>query len=587
MSNHIRDKSTRKESIWRQQTLLAAFTSSGAKQRINTAAGTVVEEIVNAIKHFADPKEEEGIKIAVKRIVKLAAETWRFARLEREMISATMPAIDDNDHDFAGPDFWPSHRPEGTPIGSLVGTEMPHDEQPKLLLRLFPVIYREPKHENFRDESENESPDEGSVYHHGLALYDDAEPVVARREELQAAGLPPTTNDAPPTAADFPPPLLPAPRTSLPPTPIVEELLTRSKSPPPPPDPPKPEYRVPIRPPSPVSIKSSKSSVRSRTPPPVPPKRNSIRSKSSLSVRTSPQSVRSSSPPPPPPRAPPPPPPPAAPSKAPSSSTSAVPEPSGVQYTRPPPGPVDYETPRDELTLLAESENGVPPASLLIPAATFDDTSAPTPAPPAPTESAIIPPFNPSATTLPTPPHSRAPTPADRSVSPLFAAIDEIDALSSHRSRRTSSSRRSARSKPSQEELGPDDSISVKKVRSKSRHKHEDKDEDRPDTSRRASGHTLNNKSSGDTVSLRSDKNNNTERPSSGRNSFYMCESRSAAIKGLYPNSPLAGQSPQLSRANSLKSRRKSGSANEDGAVGTWDTTTAGPATEGDEGTKE
>ena len=42
MSHHIREKSTRKEAIWRQQTLLAAFTSSGAKQRINTAAGTVV-----------------------------------------------------------------------------------------------------------------------------------------------------------------------------------------------------------------------------------------------------------------------------------------------------------------------------------------------------------------------------------------------------------------------------------------------------------------------------------------------------------------------------------------------------------------
>lgn len=603
MSNHIRDKSTRKEAIWRQQTLLAAFTSSGAKQRINTAAGTVVEEIVNAIKHFADPREEEGIKIAVKRIVKLAAETWRFARLEREMISATMPAIDDNDHDFVGPDFWPSHRPEGTPIASLVGTEIPHDERPRLLLRLFPVIYREPKHENFRDETENENPDKGSVYHHGLALYDDAEPVVARREELQAAGLPPTTNDAPPTAADFPPPLLPAPRTSLPPTPIVEESSIRSKSPPPPSDPPKPEYRVPIRPSSPVSIKSSKTSIRSRTPPPVPPKRNSIRSKSSLSAKTNSHSVRSSSPPPPPSH--PPPPPPTNPTEDPLSSTLAAPEPSGAHYTRPPPGPIDYETPRDVDSLPAESVNGVPPASLLVPAATYDDTPAhasslpiPTdpeasgtserqPPLPAPTESAIIPPFDPSASTLPTPPHSPAPTPADRPVSPLFAAIDEIDALSSHRSRRTSSSRRSARSKPSQEELQPDDSISVKKTRSKSRHKHDDKDEDRPDTTRRTSGYTLSNRSSGDTMSLRSDKTNTTERPGSGRNSFYMCESRSAAIKGLYPNSPLAGQSPQLSRTNSLKSRRKSGSANGDGAVGTWDTTTAGPATEGGEGTKE
>ena len=126
MSNHIRAKSTRKEAIWRQQTLLAAFTSTGAKQRINTAAGTVVEEIVNAIKHFADPKEEEGIKISVKRIVKLAAETWRFARLEREMITAVMPAPEDQEHLFTGPEYWPiynpeGNKPEGTLIGSLVG----------------------------------------------------------------------------------------------------------------------------------------------------------------------------------------------------------------------------------------------------------------------------------------------------------------------------------------------------------------------------------------------------------------------------------------------------------------------------------
>jgi hypothetical protein len=110
MSNHIREKSTRKEAIWRQQTLLAAFTSSGAKQRINTAACTVIDEIVAEIRHFADPKEEEGIRIAVRRIVKLAAETWRFARLEKEMITATMPAVQDEKHAFTGVDFWPPYK---------------------------------------------------------------------------------------------------------------------------------------------------------------------------------------------------------------------------------------------------------------------------------------------------------------------------------------------------------------------------------------------------------------------------------------------------------------------------------------------
>ncbi|KAF2468122.1 uncharacterized protein BDR25DRAFT_57887, partial [Lindgomyces ingoldianus] len=219
MSNHIRDKSTRKEAIWRQQTLLAAFTSSGAKQRINTAAGTVVDEIVTAVKYFADPKEEEGIRIAVRRIVKLAAETWRFARLERELITATMPAVQDEAHGFTGLEYWPAYNPENTPIPSLVGTVEELNEQPKLLLRLFPVIYREPRHECFRS-SEDEKPDKGCVYHHGLALYDDAEPVVARAEELRQAGLPPITNTSP-TAADFPPPMIPPPRKPPPPTPEI------------------------------------------------------------------------------------------------------------------------------------------------------------------------------------------------------------------------------------------------------------------------------------------------------------------------------------------------------------------------------
>ncbi|KAF2634682.1 hypothetical protein P280DRAFT_357473, partial [Massarina eburnea CBS 473.64] len=179
MSAHIRDKSTRKEAIWRQQTLLAAFTSSGAKQRINTAAGTVVEEIVNAIKNFAAPKEEEAIKIAVKRIVKLAAETWRFARLEREMITAFMPALEDEEHQFTGPKYWAPYQSDTTPAG----TTSPSNKQPKLLLRLFPIIYREPRHENFR-EADDDKPDDGCVYHHGTALYDDADSVVQRAEEL-------------------------------------------------------------------------------------------------------------------------------------------------------------------------------------------------------------------------------------------------------------------------------------------------------------------------------------------------------------------------------------------------------------------
>lgn len=214
MSHHIREKSTRKEAIWRQQTLLAAFTSSGAKQRINTAAGTVVEEIVNAIKHFADPREEEGIKVAVKRIVKLAAETWRFARLEREMITAVMPALHDEEHQFTGNQYWPAYKPEDTP-GSPMDTSSTSDSHPRLLLRMFPVVYREAKHENFQVNGEPR--DEGCVLHHGLALYDDAEPVVARLEELKSAGLPSHTTllTSPTDEGKFPAPVCDTTRVCL------------------------------------------------------------------------------------------------------------------------------------------------------------------------------------------------------------------------------------------------------------------------------------------------------------------------------------------------------------------------------------
>ncbi|KAF2679381.1 hypothetical protein K458DRAFT_408233 [Lentithecium fluviatile CBS 122367] len=629
MSNHIRDKSTRKEAIWRQQTLLAAFTSSGAKQRINTAAGTVVEEIVNAVKHFADPKEEEGIKIAVKRIVKLAAETWRFARLEREMITAIMPSVNDEEHQFTGPEYWPSHRPEGTPIASLAGTAPPSDEKPKLLLRLFPVIYREPKHENLRNPDE-EKPDEGCVYHHGLALYDDAEPVAQRAEELQAAGLPPVTS-ASPTAADFPPPLVPSPRNPPPPTPDVEKASVRSKSPPPEPTgdiekasvrskSPAPEAtetadKASVRSKSPAPSVADKTSVRSKSPPPEATDaadKTSTRSKSPAPSIADKTSVRSKSPPPVPPKSasirsrrsvasvrsqrsstPPPPPPPRSvvPSEPPSSPKPAPSEHSHAPYTRPLPGPIEFGTPRavsphpppESVAAPPSNASAVPPLPVptesvaasapaapptdvgevpppLAPTESVAPSAARTPpteteeAPPlpAPTESAIIPPFNPEASQqdLPTPPQSRAQTPS-RPISPLFAALDEIDALSSHRSRNPSSSRRSARTRTSDEEL----------------HRNA---KDRPDTARRTSGYSLSTRSS-DQASQRTERTDRTERTERSSNSRYMCESRSAAIKALYPNSPLAGNSPSLSRTNSLRSRRR-----ESADVGTWDMSTPG-----------
>ncbi|KAF2707487.1 hypothetical protein K504DRAFT_503726 [Pleomassaria siparia CBS 279.74] len=642
MSHHIRDKSTRKEAIWRQQTLLAAFTSSGAKQRINTAAGTVVDEIILAIKNFADPKEEDGIRISIKRIVKLAAETWRFARLEREMITATMPALQDEEHKFTGPEYWPEYRPEETPIPSLVGTTIPSDEQPKLLLRLFPVIRREPKHENFRS-SEDEGPDVGCVYHHGLALYDNAEPVVIRAEELKQAGLPPATN-ASPTVADFPEPLLPQPRKPLPPTPEVlnqesiksvaaSSEVIPSSAPPLPgkayvrsaaslmknvqPPIPKPSNTVSVKPavdiPLPPSGAPSETTSRSFRLKPsdlsIPPYRAPQSQKAPVVSATSTIPSDLTIPPyrPRPDKAPLKS---AIPQSPPSVVSTIIPEPplspaltmyqlASQPYTRPIPVPLKSSEVGDAAHLPTPTESShtsphlhgfeatedpiVPAATESVhtsrasrslepsndppvPTATESTITSPRPQPhsqhrsrpPIPishlslaqseAENDIIPaPLfsrRTSTATISTTRHDSTPTSRAASPpSPLYAAIDEIDSFTTHRSRNPPAaiSRRSTLLKTSDEEL-------------------------LKEAIRRSSGYPISNRSSMD-GSTRTDRTDRTE-TSRNTNSRYMCDSRSAAIKGLYPNSPRAG-TPVVSRTNSMRSqgRRSVG----DGPA-TWDT---------------
>jgi hypothetical protein len=479
---------------------------------------------VSAIKHFADPREEEGIKIAVKRIVKLAAETWRFARLEREMINATMPALLDEEHQFTGPEYWPSYesyKPEGTLIGSLIGTSAPADEKPQLLLRLFPVIWREAKHENFH--VEGEKPDDGCVYHNGLALYDDAESVVQRMDELKSAGLPSYTTTASPTIAEdgkFPPPIVPPPREAPPSLPATAEKSDRS-----------------------TTESLERSPVRKRTPPPPP---SSI---PSLDEST------------------------------PSTFVKA--------YRRPPPGPIDFASPRDLIGLPPPVESAftshtsqpkkkepppVPPKrtkSMSTESADRESMppppppSAPPPPPPvideareprqfASVESAILPATFPEPSPSdkpPTPPHSRSGSPTERPISPLFEAIDEIESLQSHRIRPSSKSlsrRRSTHSRKSKESNEmPDVEPATEQT-----------------TRRRTSGYALSTKSAKTVDSERTDRSSRTEKSEKTERtekserdpkSRYMCESRSAAVKALYPNSPMAMQ-------NSSSSSKGSGS---------------------------
>lgn len=182
MSRKLRYKSIRKECVWRQHTLHAAYSASSAKQSINKVATVIIDEIVNQIKHFADPKYVEKIMTAVRRIVKIAAETWRYARLERELITARLPAVEDNDESIGD---WFEHDDHIQPW--LEGARSREGEPRRVILRLLPIICREPTHEELRDDPKLD--DNGCVYSHGVALFSNSPAVVARVEELQQRGF--------------------------------------------------------------------------------------------------------------------------------------------------------------------------------------------------------------------------------------------------------------------------------------------------------------------------------------------------------------------------------------------------------------
>ncbi|EEP76652.1 predicted protein [Uncinocarpus reesii 1704] len=176
LSIDIRRKSVRREAFWRQQTLRAAYTTSDAKQSINVVAAVIVDEIVDHIRHFTDPKHLDSLLTSVRKIVKLAAETWRLARVERELIVASMPSAQD---DQTANELWDEfvYDPASpSPTRESTGARTP-------LLRMLPHIQREPAHEDFLQPEEAEKANL-CVYLPGVILYTDSPCVMARKEEL-------------------------------------------------------------------------------------------------------------------------------------------------------------------------------------------------------------------------------------------------------------------------------------------------------------------------------------------------------------------------------------------------------------------
>ena len=172
MSDHLRKKSTRREALWRQRTLHAAYTISSAKQSINKIAAVIVDEVVEAIKYFTNSTRWEQVTVAVRRIIKTAAETWRYARLEVAMITASMTADDR-----------PDYQRVSNPIGLSADTDGTPDQQRQLLLSLFPIIEREAIHEDIREDSKQN--DRGYIYFPGRMLYSDDPIISTRLKEIQ------------------------------------------------------------------------------------------------------------------------------------------------------------------------------------------------------------------------------------------------------------------------------------------------------------------------------------------------------------------------------------------------------------------
>ncbi|OKL56959.1 hypothetical protein UA08_07801 [Talaromyces atroroseus] len=180
LSMDIRRKSVRREAFWRQQTLKAAYTTSDAKQSINVVAAVIVDEIVDHIKHFADPKQLDALLGGVRRIVKLAAETWRHARVERELVLATMPAPESGGDVNDGWDEYTCGRAVEGVNGNSGSGSSSNESGRHVLLRVFPRIYREAAHEDFADDKEKMN---ACIYYPGTILYSNSPSVIARREE--------------------------------------------------------------------------------------------------------------------------------------------------------------------------------------------------------------------------------------------------------------------------------------------------------------------------------------------------------------------------------------------------------------------
>lgn len=194
MSTQLREKSTRKEAIWRHYTLLAGYTASNAKKHAQAAAASVIEEITAHVKPFADPEKLDVIISGITRIVKFAVETWRYARMEREIITASM-RLDEGEPGSWEPHPWERVVPYANDTALYATVRSLAGEGPRrVILPLLPVFFREGTLPSLHRPTA--ALDNGKVYSFGIALYTDCLPMLHRRWELKQIVGPAPISDA-------------------------------------------------------------------------------------------------------------------------------------------------------------------------------------------------------------------------------------------------------------------------------------------------------------------------------------------------------------------------------------------------------
>ncbi|MCJ1479271.1 hypothetical protein MMC13_007956 [Lambiella insularis] len=170
MSDLLKHKSIRRKSSRRQQTLHAAYKVRTARQAVNEVAEDVVKDIMGEMRYFVPDGGDEMVQDSLRRIVKTATETWRYARLEKEPVTACM-----------SPDIHPViRRTEQTPKGALISREQ-SAQASKHVLDTFPLIRKAPK-----EQSMDLLMTSGScIYSSRFALCADSPIILGRLAEIQ------------------------------------------------------------------------------------------------------------------------------------------------------------------------------------------------------------------------------------------------------------------------------------------------------------------------------------------------------------------------------------------------------------------